>query len=72
MKVKVIRTGTARCKFEPRGDNGLEGYVYNECYKFQLCEDAKGKYYRVYPVKADNAYETCGPIVFKQYFSVVS
>lgn len=62
--------GKARCIFEPRGDHGLEGYQLDEVYLYQECFDKKGKYYRVFPTKETDYYETCGPIIFKKYFEV--
>ena len=72
---KMIEVGVCECHFEPRGDNGLEGYMRNNVYPYEKMKDDKGIYYRVYPERAgppdwgdDAYYETCGPTVFKRYF----
>lgn len=56
-----------KCIAEPRGDDGLEGFVLNDTYKYQkLTAEDKKEYYRVYVTPF--YYETCGPKVFKRYF----
>lgn len=69
----VIKAGSAKCIFEPRGDHGLEGYQLGDIYRFQYMDrDKNGKpYYRVYPESSngfETYYETCGPRVFKEHF----
>ena len=61
----------AECIFEPRGDNGLEGYSLGNLYYYELMYDKKGKYYRMYPTDETDYYETCGPNVFKKYFKII-
>jgi len=55
-----------------RGLNGLEGFdLYDICF-FELMQNERGKYYRVYPVQGlPGYYETCGVIVFKRFFKRV-
>ena len=72
----VIREGMAKCTFEPRGENGLEGYQYGDSYRFQYMDkDKNGKpYYRVYPEASNTEgtyYETCGPNTFAEYFEEI-
>lgn len=62
------------CFFEPRGNNGLEGYCLNQTYKYEfIAKDKNGKpYYRIYPdVDFKEYYEVCGPTVFKRYFKII-
>lgn len=61
----------AICIYEPRGDHGLEGYLLNRTYLFQMCYDKKGKYYRIFPSEELDYYECCGPINFKKYFKEI-
>lgn len=59
----------AKCKQEPRGRNGLEGYNLGDQYHYHEVVGAGGKeHVRVYPTEGSGYYETCGPIVFKRYF----
>ena len=62
------------CMFEPRGNNGLEGFALNQKYFFEfLPKDKNGKpYYRVYPDANSNYYETCGVKVFNRYFKKIN
>jgi len=66
----ILEDGVAKCIFEPRGDNGLEGYQLNDEYKYQLMvqnlPSGPAKYYRIY--LSDDYYETCGRYVFGCYF----
>ena len=67
--LKIIECGFARCVTEPRGSHGLEGYGLGQSYRFERCEDGKGRYCRVYPDESfPSYYETCGEIVFAGYF----
>jgi hypothetical protein len=71
--IKIIETGLARCATEPRGSHGLEGYGLGQSYRFERCEDGKGRYSRVYPDGSfPNYYETCGEGVFAGYFEPVA
>lgn len=75
--MKVIKEGIAECVFEPRGDNGLEGYQLGDKYCYQAMDkDKNGKpYYRVYPESSNGFgtyYETCGPTIFAQYFKEIN
>jgi hypothetical protein len=69
---KILESGLARCVTEPRGANGLEGYGLEQSYRFERCQDANGRYCRVYPGGSSlNYYETCGEVVFAGYFEPV-
>jgi hypothetical protein len=63
--------GKAVCTCEPRGCNGLEGYQLDNTYLYQVCFDKKGKYYRIFPTKELEYYETCGPMIFKKFFKEI-
>jgi hypothetical protein len=70
--ITIIEAGIARCVTEPRGANGLEGYVLGQSYRFERCEDGKRRYCRIYPDGSfPGYYETCGEIVFASYFEPV-
>lgn len=64
----LLAEGRAECLLEPRGENGLEGYVRTRTYKFQKMEDAKGIYYRMFPDPESDYYETCPASKFKWFF----
>jgi hypothetical protein len=68
----IIEAGLARCVTEPRGANGLEGYGLGQSYRFERCQDGKGRYCRVYPDWSfPDYYETCGEGVFAGYFEPI-
>ncbi len=68
----IIETGPTCCVAEPRGQHGLEGYGLWQSYRFERCEDGKGRYCRVYPDGSFPVYyETCGEGVFAGYFEPV-
>ncbi len=68
----IIESGLARCSASPRGANGLEGYGLGQSYRFERCQDGKGRYCRVYPDRRfPDYYETCGEVVFAGYFEPV-
>jgi hypothetical protein len=70
--INIIESGLARCVTEARGSHGLEGYGLDQSYRFERCEDKKGRYCRVYPdVSFPDYYETCGEGVFVGYFEPV-
>jgi len=70
--INIIETGLALCVTEPCGANALEGYGIGQSYRFERCEDGKGRYCRVYPdVSFPGYYETCGEGVFAGYFEPV-
>ena len=58
------------CISSPMGRNGLESYDQGETYRYERREkDKNGRpYYRVYPDKNSNYYETCGVMIFKKFF----
>lgn len=69
----VLEEGICICIYEPRGSNGLEGYMLNCEYKFQRVESIKRNeiYYRVFPTTIPYAplyYETCSQMIWKKYF----
>jgi len=68
----IIEAGLARCIAEPRGSHGLEGYGFGQSYRFERCQDGKGRYCRVYPCRSfPDYFETCGEGVFAGYFETV-
>ena len=68
-EIITIETGLARCVAEPRGSHGLEGYGLGQSYRFERCQDGKGRYCRVYPDEGfPDYYETYGEGVFAGYF----
>jgi hypothetical protein len=70
--LNIIEGGFARCVAEPRGRHGLEGYRLGQSYRFERCEDGKGRYCRVYPDgDFPGYYETCGEGVFAGYFEPI-
>jgi hypothetical protein len=70
--ITVIESGLASCQAEPRGASGLEGYSLDHVYRFERCEDGKGRYCRVYPNECfPGYYETCGDRVFAEFFELV-
>jgi hypothetical protein len=65
--ITVIESGLARCRLEPRGASDLD-----QVYRFERCEDGKGRYYRAYPDGGFPGYhETCGERVFAEYYEPV-
>jgi hypothetical protein len=70
--ITVIESGLARCRLEPRGASGLEGYSLDHVYRFERCEDGKGRYCRVYLDECfPGYYEMCGERVFAELFEPV-
>ena len=70
--IKIIETGLARCVAEPRGSHDLESYGIGQSYRFERCEDKKGRYCRVYPDGSfPDYYEMCGDVVFAGYFEPI-
>jgi hypothetical protein len=70
--ITIIETGLARGVAAPREANGLEGYGLGQSYRFERCQEKKGRYCRVYPdVSFPNYYETCGEGVFAGFFEPV-
>lgn len=70
--ITIIEAGFARCVTEPRGAHGLEGYVLGQPYRFERCQDEKGRYCRVYTDGSfPSYYETCGEVVFAAYFELI-
>lgn len=73
------KEGIAQCIYEPRGDEGLEGYQRNQEYIFTEVEnndknskDYKKRHFRVIPDKDfPNYYECCGKNSFMKYFKIV-
>ena len=70
--ITVLEEGTCKCIREPFGVGGLEGYLREDNYRYQLCENDKGKYYRVFPSEGyPDYYETCGKIIFGKHFEII-
>ena len=67
----MSNVGLCICHYEPRGDNGLEGYQLGDKYIFIKMPAKHGikTYVKVFPAGIDY-YETCGPMVFKRYFKI--
>jgi hypothetical protein len=42
--INIIESGLARCVTEARGSHGLEGYGLDQSYRFERCEDKKGRF----------------------------
>jgi hypothetical protein len=73
-KVEVIENGNCECVFEPRGDDGLEGYQRNIIYKFwKNITQSHKKFFLVF--KCDRVWgwsvETIQPEVFNKYFKTL-
>ena len=69
----IIETGLARCVGEPRDRHGLEGKIIDQSYRFERCEDGRGRYCRIFPdVSFPDYYETCGDVVSAGYFEPVA
>ena len=74
----IFTEGKAKCVFEPRGRNGLEGYDQDDIYRFQRCSNGEN-YIRVFPgsahpewdVSEGKYYETCGPNEFLKFFEII-
>ncbi|EOF9313059.1 hypothetical protein KW516_18750 [Vibrio fluvialis] len=65
-----VEFGLAKCTFEPRGENGLEGYQCGCSYAYRKMKNtSKGTfYYRVFPVSGSDYYETCSSNTFGKFF----
>ena len=56
MAVTILESGLASCVTEPRCRHNLEGYGLSEPYRFDRCQDEKGRYCRVYPERTHLTY----------------
>lgn len=72
METKILEIGIAECKYEPRGDYGLEGYQLNQIYNYEYVDSiAHGQYYRVIPDKNMPEYkESCKRGAFHKCFTI--
>lgn len=80
--IMIISRGVARCKYDPHGANGLEGFSFGCRYLFERAENESGKYIRVYNVEMMEDkpvnfsppfyYETCGKGIFAKFFEIIS
>lgn len=84
--IKIINSGLCCCIYEPRGDNGLEGYQRGKFYRFERCSMAGKTHFRVYPGSETlkdgtespsqqfcidtGYYETCGTTIFNRHFEI--
>jgi hypothetical protein len=68
----VITRGVCECIYEPRGDNHLEIGQLGDKYNYEEMEYRSRRHYRVYHETEVGGYETCGPIIFRKYFYVLS
>ena len=68
----ILETGFCECKYEPRGDHGLEGYQRGDTYKWERKQNNSGEvYFKVFPYKGFPSYgETCSKNVFNKHFSI--
>lgn len=76
MAINIVEKGEAKVIFEPRGDDGLEGYGLGDTIKYAKCDNEKEAYYRVWkPSWEKNGevdyYETCKKRSFNRYFKIV-
>lgn len=61
MAFTILEPGLASCVIEQRCRHNLEGYGLSESYRFERCQDEKGRYCRVYPDRSlPGYYKTCG------------
>ena len=64
------------CHYEPRGDKGLEGFIYNEEYQCQSCFTSNNvHYWKVWPSAfdkkyPDNFYHVCSSNTFLRFFNL--
>jgi len=82
--INIISRGIACCKREPRGNNGLEGYLLGTNYMFERAENKTGAYIRVFGIPMNTgeieptsftppfSYETCGVGAFRKFFDIIS
>jgi hypothetical protein len=63
-----LETGICTCKVAPMGNDGLEGFIENDEYKYEYIFIKNKGYYRIY--LEEDYYETCGPNIFKRYFTI--
>ncbi len=69
----ILESGHCICKYEPRGDYGLEGYQLNEMYRYEVRHNDKdGTYYKVFPDKHLTPLygETCSKKQFNKCFDI--
>ena len=59
-----------KCKYEPRGSNGLEGFILNNNYRFKLINYGNKRYVRIY--LSNDYYERCGIKIFQKYFTQIN
>jgi hypothetical protein len=63
-----------RCKWQPNGDHGLEGFDLGVEYWAEKALDAKGEHMRVWPddrPRGQAYFETCGQKSFNRCFEPV-
>jgi len=58
-----------KCKSEPRGSNGLEGFILNNNYYFKMINYGNNRYVRIFLSKDYS--ERCGIRVFQKYFKQI-
>lgn len=65
-----LSEGICRCLREPKGEEGLEGYMLGRAYRFEKMKKVN-LYFKVFPDENNpEYYETCGAYEFKRYFSI--
>jgi hypothetical protein len=72
----VLERGYCTCTAAPMAHGGLEGYMDNMDYKYELMMDSgipSAQWYRVYHHQdpdEDVYYQTCNSGIFKQHFRI--
>jgi hypothetical protein len=74
MSKRVKSLNPCECHYEPRGDDGLEGYSAGCQYQFEVIYPGfETPYYRVWPDAecCPEYYECCSPRAFRKYFTPI-
>ena len=67
----IVEKGKCICIYEPRGDNGLEGFIRNDVYNYEKVIIDRKVYYKIYlDANSLEDYGICGRIVFKRFFNI--
>jgi len=73
----MITRGKACCKYEPRGEHGLEGFNLGKEYEFQHVEEAEDSsftkgFFRVFHDNKSTYYESTGYNNFHLHFKILN
>jgi hypothetical protein len=69
----IQHEGIATCTEAPMSRSGLEGYVLDEDYKYEVIRYSKAVWVRIYPdVNEPEYFETASSATFNNYFKVKS